>query len=86
MLFHAMPKEPPRARIAVVNDDTVFLEELFFTREIVPDGDAAVATVVAHEWGHHIEDLLGLYSDPRFQQGPRMELTADCLDGVWMAS
>jgi predicted metalloprotease len=67
-------------------DNTVFLEVPFFEKEIVPDGDAATATVVAHEWGHRVEDQLGLFSDPRFNQGPRMELTADCLAGVWLAS
>jgi predicted metalloprotease len=84
---------PPRAVSAdkdgpfyCSRDSTVFLEVPFFEQEIVPDGDAATATVVAHEWGHRVEDQLGLYSDPRFNQGPRMELTADCLAGVWMAS
>jgi predicted metalloprotease len=67
-------------------DRTVFLEIPFFEKRIVPVGDAATATVVAHEWGHHIENMLGLFNDPRFQSGPRMELTADCLAGVWMSS
>jgi predicted metalloprotease len=86
-------ENPPRAVSAdqdgpfyCSRDNTVFLEVPFFQKEIVPDGDAATATVVAHEWGHRVEDQLGLFDDPRFTEGPRMELTADCLAGVWLAS
>jgi uncharacterized protein len=40
-----------------------------------------VASVVAHEIGHHVENLMGLMG--RGPGGPQMELTADCLSGVW---
>lgn len=52
-------------------------------------GPLAQEYVVAHEYGHHIQDLLGLLD--RAQQDPkgaesgavRIELMADCLGGVW---
>jgi len=57
-------------------------------------GDFAYAYVIAHEMGHHIENLLGIL--PKVQQAQqrlsrreanalsvRVELMADCLAGVW---
>jgi uncharacterized protein len=56
-------------------------------------GDFAQAYVLAHEIGHHVQNLLGIdgqvrqaqSSDPRArnQLSVRLELQADCLAGVW---
>jgi hypothetical protein len=57
-------------------------------------GDFAEAYVIAHEVGHHVQNLLGISSKVHAaQQGAsesrakalsvRMELQADCLAGVW---
>jgi uncharacterized protein len=46
-------------------------------------GDFAVAMVIAHEFGHHIQDELGLFG--AFDT-PTIEQHADCLAGVWTAA
>lgn len=59
-------------------------------------GDFAQAYVIAHEVGHHIQNLLGIAAEVRRAQaraGPgeanqlqvRMELQADCFAGIWAA-
>ncbi|GAA2023213.1 neutral zinc metallopeptidase [Terrabacter terrae] len=53
-------------------------------------GQLAKEYVIAHEYGHHIQDLLGILG--RAQQSPqgansgsvRTELMADCLAGTWV--
>jgi predicted metalloprotease len=74
-------------------DKKVFIDVSFFdeltTRFGADDGALAQEYVVAHEYGHHIQDILGLLD--RAQQDPqgatsgsvRTELMADCLAGVW---
>ena len=57
-------------------------------------GDFAQAYVIAHEVGHHVQNLLGIAARIQEAQGRRsrteanalqvkMELQADCLAGVW---
>jgi predicted metalloprotease len=57
-------------------------------------GDFAQAYVIAHEVGHHVQNLLGIADQVRKAQrdagkidanrlSVRMELQADCLAGVW---
>jgi predicted metalloprotease len=82
-------------------DGKVYLDLGFF-RELRDrfgaPGDFAQAYVLAHEIGHHVQDLLGI-SDKVDQQmqgngggegatglSVRLELQADCLAGVWAHS
>ncbi len=57
-------------------------------------GDFAQAYVIAHEIGHHVQNLLGISDEVRRMQqragkvganqlSVRLELQADCLAGVW---
>lgn len=44
-------------------------------------GDGAVATILAHEWGHHIQ-FVQKWPWPKF---PAVELQADCFAGIYDA-
>ena len=77
-------------------DKSIYIDTSFYDtmkRQLGAGGDFARVYVVAHEYGHHIQNLTGLASQVRSaqQQNPRranqlqvrMELQADCYAGVW---
>jgi hypothetical protein len=78
-------------------DQKVYLDLSFFTEmreKFKAPGDFACAYVVAHEVGHHVQNLLGLSDYVTQQQARasevegkhwsvRLELQADFLAGVW---
>ncbi len=84
-------------------DDTIYISEKFATDiydgaldQALPGssqgygktvGDFAVAYIVAHEYGHQIQDELGLF-EKYGDQVPTMafELQADCYAGTWAKS
>ena len=72
--------------------DLTFFDEL--SRRFGAPGDFAQAYVIAHEVGHHVQNLLGILPEvdqARRQAGKaeanqlsvQLELQADCLAGVW---
>ena len=78
-------------------DHKIYLDLSFFqemAQRLGAPGDFAQAYVIAHEIGHHVQNLLGIADKvTRLQQrssaaernalSVRMELQADCLAGVW---
>jgi hypothetical protein len=81
-------------------DKKVYLDMSFFRdmqTQYGGGGDFAYAYVIAHEIGHHVQDLLGVLDKvdaakqnvSRTQANAlsvRVELMADCLAGVWAAN
>ncbi|SDB79924.1 hypothetical protein GA0111570_101197 [Raineyella antarctica] len=77
-------------------DESIYLDESFFTTLQQQFGAASTpaveAYVLAHEYGHHIQNQIGVLD--RVQQGGtgagspavRSELQADCFAGVWFAN
>jgi predicted metalloprotease len=72
-------------------DNQLYLDFQFFDdlrREFKAPGDFAQAYVIAHEFGHHIQNLTGVMGQvQRRGQDNRLsvalELQADCYAGVW---
>jgi uncharacterized protein len=83
---------PPDQKVYI---DLAFFDEM--ARRLGASGDFAHAYVIAHEVGHHVQNLLGIadkVTQARMQApeteandlSVRMELQADCLAGVWAKS
>src|SRR5262245_40603488 len=79
------------------SDQKVYID-LAFYRELrdrfKAPGDFAQAYVIAHEVGHHVQNLLGVMEKTQARQrrageregnalSVRLELQADCLAGIW---
>jgi hypothetical protein len=80
-------------------DERVYLDLSFYQdmeRQLGAPGDFAWAYVIAHEVGHHVQNITGTNdevaqlegSDPdsRNELSVRTELQADCYAGVWAAT
>ena len=79
-------------------DNGIYIDTDFYTemdRQMGAGGDFARAYVMAHEYGHHVQNITGLSGQVQSAQGqnPRkanalqvkLELQADCYAGVWAA-
>jgi predicted metalloprotease len=77
-------------------DRTIYFDPTFF-HDILqqqlhgPSGAFVEPYVIGHEFGHHIQNLLGTMKKVKTQQGPnsdsvRLELQADCYAGMWTRS
>jgi predicted metalloprotease len=80
-------------------DNKIYLDTSFFEEmqtKLGASGDFAQAYVIAHEVGHHIQNLTGVLEQANAQQRRlssregnaiqvRVELQADCYAGVWAA-
>ena len=78
-------------------DSKVYIDLAFFEdmqRRLGAQGDFALAYVIAHEVGHHVQNLLGINDEVQSRRrrlseaeynkvSVRMELQADFLAGVW---
>jgi predicted metalloprotease len=75
--------------------DTEFFNEL--SQRFQAPGDFAQAYVIAHEVGHHVQDLMGSLDEAHNAQARsgeaqgnaiqvKVELQADCYAGVWAAN
>ena len=71
--------------------DTAFYDDLR-TRFGSTGGPLAEMYVIAHEWGHHIQNSTGIMDGlDRQATGPtsdsvRLELQADCFAGAWVGA
>lgn len=80
-------------------DDRVYLDLSFYDemeRQLGASGDFAWAYVIAHEIGHHVQNLTGTSAevdqlsrhnpDQANELSVRQELQADCYAGVWAST
>ena len=80
-------------------DRLVYLDLDFLTQlqnQFGATGDLAAQYIVAHEYGHHVQNLLGISDEVSQAQAARpaeanaisvaLELMADCLAGTWARS
>lgn len=68
--------------------DTTFFQDVLEGQLGGQGGDFVEPYVIGHEYGHHIQNLMGTMGKVRTQQGPesdavRLELQADCYAGLW---
>lgn len=72
-------------------DRKLYIDPSFYDlmeKKLRAPGDFAQAYVIAHEVGHHVQNLIGssklhVKGDTDNQSSVRVELQADCLAGVW---
>jgi predicted metalloprotease len=80
-------------------DNRIYLDLSFYEdmrRQLGASGDFAWAYVIAHEMGHHVQNVVGTSDEVRRMEGEdpdeanelsvRLELQADCYSGFWAST
>ncbi|WP_229075334.1 neutral zinc metallopeptidase [Actinoplanes sp. DH11] len=80
-------------------DDKVYIDLTFYqvlSQQLGAPGEFAQPYVLAHEYGHHVQDVLGTEAEMRRRQerdpssaneeSVKLELQADCYAGAWAKS
>ena len=82
------------------SDESIYIDPVFFnelSQRFGAPGDFAMAYVIAHEVGHHVQNLTGVLDQAQSAQARlgttagnqvqvAVELQADCYAGVWAAN
>ncbi|WP_125100804.1 KPN_02809 family neutral zinc metallopeptidase [Leucobacter chromiireducens] len=99
VLFSGQTQSPCGAASAATgpfycpSDETIYIDVAFFNtlnRDYgASDGSLSQMYVLAHEWGHHISNLIGSLQSAGRESGAasgsvRLELQADCFAGAWV--
>lgn len=75
------------------SDESIYIDVAFFetlrSDYGASGGSLAQMYVLAHEWGHHVSNLIGSLQSVGRESGPasgsvRLELQADCFAGAWV--
>jgi predicted metalloprotease len=64
-------------------DKTIYVGQDMLWTLYEDTGDAGPAVGLAHEWGHHIQEQLGVAGPQSAQEAIALEDQADCLAGAW---
>lgn len=77
-------------------DETIYVDTAFYddlrSRFGSSGGPLAEMYVIAHEWGHHIQNISGIMTGLDLQDsgptsdGVRLEVQADCFAGAWVGA
>lgn len=77
-------------------DETIYVDTAFYdelrTRFGSSGGPLAEMYVIAHEWGHHIQNITGIMNGLDLRttgpssDGVRLEVQADCFAGAWVGA
>ena len=65
-------------------DHSIYYDINFLQEQLNGNGDFAPVLIIAHEWGHLVQSLLGILGDEELLT-IQTELQADCLAGAWAA-
>ena len=77
-VYEGDPGDPPNA-FYIPAEDAIYVDSRLLDIYVAEFGEYAAVAVIAHEWGHFVQDALGLLV--RSTPTRTIELQADCLTG-----